>query len=161
MSCCSEEISQEMWKEVDGVIERHRETPGALITVLREAQDVVGWFPQALIEYIAKGMNIPTSDVFGVVSFYSPSFLSSPRGCNSIKVCTGTACYVKGAREVIGRISGEYKIGEGETTEDRRFDLEGVRCVGACGLAPAMVVDGDIHGDVTAESVLKILEKYS
>ena len=160
MSCCSEEISQEMWKEVDSVIERHRETPGALITVLREAQNVVGWFPQALIEYIAKGMNIPSSDVFGVVSFYS-LFSLKPKGRNSIKVCTGTACYVKGAREVIGRISGEYSIAEGETTEDRRFDLEGVRCVGACGLAPAMVVDGDIHGDVTAESVLKILEKYS
>ena len=160
MSCCNDSISDAMWSDVDTIIATHRETPGALITVLREAQDVVGWFPQALIEYIAKGMNIPVSDVFGVVSFYS-LFSLTPKGRHSIKVCTGTACYVKGAREVIGRISGEYHIAEGETSEDRRFDLEGVRCVGACGLAPAMVIGPDIHGDVTADSVLKILEKYT
>lgn len=160
MNCCSNEISQATWRKVDHVISRHKNTPGTLITVLREAQEIVGWFPHKLIEHIAAGMNIPASDVFGVVSFYS-LFSLTPKGRHSIKVCTGTACYVKGAREVIGRISSEHKITEGETTKDQRFDLEGVRCVGACGLAPAMVIDGDVHGDVTADSVLKILEKYS
>ena len=160
MDCCNEEISQEMWNKVDAVIARHQGTPGSLITLLREAQDVVGWFPRPLIEYLAEGMNMPVSEVFGVVSFYS-LFSLKPKGRYSIKVCTGTACYVKGAREIIGRISGEYGLTEGETTNDRRFDLQGVRCGGACGLAPARVFAGNIHGDVSADSVLKILEKYS
>lgn len=162
MTCCREQhddITPAMWGEVDAIISDHKGTPGALITVLRLCQDVVGYFPRSLIAHIAKGMNIPASEVFGVVSFYS-LFSLKPKGRHTIKVCTGTACYVKGIREVITRIGTEYGIGEGETTEDRRFDLEGVRCLGACGLAPVMVVGGDTHGDVSADSVIDILQEY-
>lgn len=153
-------MSEEQRERVLDIIARHRDTPGALITVLREAQAVVGYFPPDLIECIAEGMNIPGSDVFGVVSFYS-LFSLTPKGRHTIKVCTGTACYVKGIREVINRIASEYGIREGETTEDRRFDLEGVRCLGACGLAPVMVVGGDTHGEVSADRVLELLKKYA
>lgn len=163
--CCGHadempEITPEQWAEVYAIIARHASTPGALITVLREAQAVVGYFPPELIEAISEGMNIPGSDVFGVVSFYS-LFSLTPKGRHTIKVCTGTACYVKGIREVINRIASEYGIREGETTEDRRFDLEGVRCLGACGLAPVMVVGEDTHGTVSADRVLELLKKYS
>lgn len=166
-SCCGEEagssrhaVTPEQWAAVDAVIARHRHVPGSLITVLREAQEVVGYFPPPLLDRIAEGMNIPGSDVFGVVSFYS-LFSLEPRGRHSIKACTGTACYVKGIREVISRIAGEYGIREGQTTQDGRFDLEGVRCLGACGLAPVMVVDGDTHGAVSADTVLELLKKYA
>jgi len=165
--CCGEEagssrhaVTPEQWAAVDAVIARHRHVPGSLITVLREAQEVVGYFPPPLLDRIAEGMNIPGSDVFGVVSFYS-LFSLEPRGRHSIKACTGTACYVKGIREVISRIAGEYGIREGQTTQDGRFDLEGVRCLGACGLAPVMVVDGDTHGAVSADTVLELLKKYA
>ncbi|GFM36096.1 NADH-quinone oxidoreductase subunit NuoE family protein [Desulfovibrio psychrotolerans] len=165
--CCGEEagssrhaVTPEQWAAVDAVIARHRHVPGSLITVLREAQEVVGYFPTPLLDRIAEGMNIPGSDVFGVVSFYS-LFSLEPRGRHSIKACTGTACYVKGIREVISRIAGEYGIREGQTTQDGRFDLEGVRCLGACGLAPVMVVGGDTHGAVSADTVLELLKKYA
>ncbi len=155
----SVEVTPEQWSTVDAIIAEHRDTPGALITVLRKCQDVVGWFPENLIDHIAAGMNIPLSEVFGVVSFYS-LFSLKPKGRHTIKVCTGTACYVKGVREVMGRISAKYGMEEGQTCEDRRFDLQGVRCLGACGLAPVMVVDKDVHGDVSADSVLEILDAY-
>jgi len=97
--------------------------------------------------------------VFGVATFYS-LFSMKPKGRNAIKVCKGTACYVRGIKEVIARIGEVYKLKEDDTTEDRRFSLESVRCLGACGLAPAMVVGADTHGGLTANKVVDILEKY-
>ena len=154
-----EDITDEMWQKIDAVIQANKDAEGAVITALRECQNVVNYLPAVLIDYIADGMNLPRSEVFGVASFYS-LFSLKPKGRHTIKVCTGTACYVKGIREVISRIEGEYKLAEGGTTADRRFSLEGVRCLGACGLAPVMVIGEDTHGDVAAESVLKALEEY-
>jgi NADH-quinone oxidoreductase subunit E len=154
-----EDITQEMWGKIDAVIEANKDMAGAIITALRECQDIVNYLPRELIDYIADGMNLPRSEVFGVASFYS-LFSLKPKGRHTIKVCTGTACYVKGIREVINRIEGEYQLKEGGTTADRRFSLEGVRCLGACGLAPVMVIGEDTHGDVAAENVIKCLEDY-
>ncbi|OQY51041.1 MAG: NAD(P)H-dependent oxidoreductase subunit E [Desulfobacteraceae bacterium 4572_89] len=154
-----EDIDHNMWQEIDIVIENNKNTPGAVITVLRECQAIVNYLPKELIDYIADGMNLPKSEVFGVASFYS-LFSLKPKGRHTIKVCTGTACYVKGIREVINRIDGEYHLKEGGTTDDRRFSLEGVRCLGACGLAPVMVVGEDTHGEIAAENVIKSLENY-
>ena len=148
-----------MWQKVDEVIQANKDVDGAVITVLRECQNIVNYLPAELIDYIADGMNLPRSEVYGVASFYS-LFALEPKGRHTIKVCTGTACYVKGIREVITRIEGEYKVKEGGTTDDRRFSLEGVRCLGACGLAPVMVVGDDTHGDVAAENVIQSLEEY-
>jgi NADH:ubiquinone oxidoreductase subunit E len=155
-----EDINQEMWQEVDVIIDTHKSVPGSIIAVLRECQDVVGYLPKALLDYISRGLNLPSSEVFGVASFYS-LFSMEPKGRHTIKMCLGTACYVKGIKEGLSRIEQVFKIKEGGTTSDRRFSLEAVRCLGACGLAPVMVVDQDTHGDVSSDRVIDILKKYT
>lgn len=153
------DISSEMISKIDAVIAAHQNTRGAAIPVLRLCQDIVGYLPVELIDYISAGLNLPQSEVFGVVTFYS-LFSLIPRGRHAIKACLGTACYVKGIREIMNRISSEYDLKEGETSEDRRFSLEAVRCLGACGLAPVVVVDQDTHGGVTPSQVKPLLEQY-
>ena len=154
------DISTEMISKIDDIIAAHAQTNGAAIPVLRLCQDIVGYLPVELIDYISAGLNLPRSEVFGVVSFYS-LFSLIPRGRHTIKACLGTACYVKGIREIMNRISSEYHLKEGETSEDRRFTLEAVRCLGACGLAPVVVVDQDTHGGVTPSQVKPLLEQYA
>jgi NADH:ubiquinone oxidoreductase subunit E len=153
------DITDEMWEHIDRIISENRSKPGAVITVLRECQEVVGYLPVEMIDTIGFGLNIPPSEVYGVASFYS-LFSMTPKGRHTIKVCLGTACYVKGIKEVMARIGNTYNLKEGDITEDRRFGLEGVRCLGACGLAPVMVVGEDTHGAVTSDKVLDILDQY-
>ena len=153
------EITDEMWLKIDEIIADNKAIPGSIIGVLRECQDVVSWLPVELIDYISDGLNLSRSEVFGIVSFYS-LFSLTPKGRHRIKVCMGTACYVKGIKEVISRIGNEYQVKEGCTTEDRRFSLEAVRCLGACGLAPVVVVDQDTYGNVKAYKVIESLDKY-
>jgi NADH-quinone oxidoreductase subunit E len=153
------DITAEMWESINTVIDTNQNAPGAVITTLRECQDIVGYLPTVLIDYISDGLNLSSSEVFGVASFYA-LFSMQPKGRHIIKACTGTACYVKGIKEVISRISNEFKIEEGDTTADRRFSLEGVRCLGACGLAPVMVIGHDTHGAISADAVIDILKKY-
>lgn len=154
-----EDITQDMWAAIDGIIEAHRAIPGSIITVLRECQDAVGYLPPELLHYISAGMILPASQVFGVATFYS-LFSLKPKGRHTVKVCLGTACYVKGIKEVMNRITNEHSIKEGETTADRRYTLEGVRCLGACGLAPVMVIDQDVHGIVSSDNVVELLKGY-
>src|SRR5210317_467851 len=153
------EITDEMWSEIEKIIGDNKEIPGSIIGVLRECQDVVGYLPVELIDYISDGLNLSSSEVFGVASFYS-LFSFAPKGRHLIKVCMGTACYVKGIQEAVNRIENKYNLKEGGTTEDRRFSLEAVRCLGACGLAPVVVVDRDTYGGVKAEKVIETIEKY-
>ncbi len=153
------DITDDMWIQIDEIIDNNKSRLGSIIAVLRECQDAVGYLPVELIDYIGDGMNLSRSEVYGVASFYA-LFSMEPKGRHTVKMCLGTACYVKGIKEVLNRISNEYQIEEGETTEDRRFTLEAVRCLGACGLAPVMVINQDTHGDVKADGVLKILDQY-
>ena len=153
------DISEEMLEKINAVIATHKSTPGAVITVLRECQDIVGYLPLELIDYISEGLTISRSEVFGVATFYS-LFSMEPKGRHTIKCCLGTACYVKGIKEVMVRVSNQYQLEEGQTTPDRRFSLEAVRCLGACGLAPVVVVDGDTHGAVSSDKVIDIRERY-
>lgn len=153
------DITEKMWEEIDSTILENRDKPGSLITVLRESQNIVGYLPSKLLDYIGKGLNIPGSKVFGVATFYS-YFSLTPKGRNIIKLCMGTACYVKGIKEAMERIGNKYQIKEGETTDDKRFSLEAVRCLGACGLAPVMVVNQDIHGSISSDKVIDVLEQY-
>ena len=153
------DITNDMWSEIDHIIADNKDLAGSIIGVLRECQDIVGWLPVELIDYISDGLNLPRSEVFGVASFYS-LFSLTPKGRHLIKVCMGTACYVKGIKEVISRIGNEYDLKEGKTTEDRRFSLQPVRCLGACGLAPVVVVDEDTYGGVKADKVVDTLKKY-
>jgi NADH:ubiquinone oxidoreductase subunit E len=153
------DITPEMNAKVDEIIAEHKYAPGAVIPVLRMCQDVVGYLPVELIDYISRGLNIPRSDVFGVTTFYS-LFSLTPKGRHKIRACLGTACYVKGIKEVMHRIGNSFGLRDGETTADRRFSLEAVRCVGACGLAPVLVVNQDTYGDIKPDTVINILEKY-
>ena len=153
------DIQDDMWTQIDQIIAENRNVPGSVIGVLRESQDVVGYLPVELIDYISNGLNLSRSEVFGVASFYA-LFSFEPKGRHLIKVCMGTACYVKGIKEAVNRIENKFGVKEGGMSEDRRFSLEAVRCLGACGLAPVMVVDQDTYGDVKADKVIDTLEKY-
>jgi NADH-quinone oxidoreductase subunit E len=153
------DITDNMWTKIDEIVAANRDLPGSVIGVLRECQDVVGYLPVELIDYISYGLNLSRSEVFGIASFYS-LFSFESKGRHVIKVCMGTACYVKGIQESISRIENQYNVKEGGTTEDRRFSLEAVRCLGACGLAPVVVVDQDTYGGVKADKVIETLEKY-
>ncbi|KPA10475.1 NADH:ubiquinone oxidoreductase, 24 kDa subunit [Candidatus Magnetomorum sp. HK-1] len=153
------DITSDMWNNVDNIIIENQQKPGALISVLRRSQDVVGYLPTVLMDYISVGLNISKSEVYGVATFYS-LFSMTPKGRHTIKVCMGTACYVKGIKETVERITNEHKIGFGETSSDRRFSMESVRCLGACGLAPVVVIGQDTLGDVKADNILNILNRY-
>jgi len=153
------DITADMWAQIDQIISTNKPISGSIITVLRECQNVVGYLPIELLDYISTGMNLPSSEVYGVASFYA-LFSMTPKGRHTIKLCLGTACYVKGIKEVMRRVENHYKIKEGGTTDDRRFTLQGVRCLGACGLAPVMVVDQDTHGDVSSDKIIDILDQY-
>ena len=153
------DVTDTMWPRIEEIIARNRSIPGSVITVLRECQDIVGYLPVELIDHISEGLNLSRSEVFGVASFYS-LFSMQPKGRHQIKVCMGTACYVKGIKEVMSRVENEFQLKQGWTSDDRRFSLEAVRCLGACGLAPVMVVGQDTFGSVKADKVIQILDKY-
>ncbi len=154
------DINDNMWNEIDKIIDFNRGDKGAVITVLRKCQKIVGYLPVTLIDYISLSLNLPASEVFGVATFYS-LFSLKPKGKHTIKVCTGTACYVKGTKEIINRIDAEYGIKAGETSKDRRFSLDCVRCLGACGLAPAMVIDDKTYGGLTPDKAIEKLQEYN
>ena len=153
------DLTPEIMTKVDEIVASHRGKPGSLIPVLEEVQGVSGYLPVELQEYIARGLNVPASTVYGVVTFYS-FFSMVPKGRHNIKVCMGTACYVRGIGEVLNRLQSEFKLEVGKVSEDRRFSLEVVRCLGACGLAPVVVVGSDTHGGVTPDRVVEILDRY-
>ena len=153
------EFSQEQLQQVDAIIETYYDKPGSLIPVLEEVQGVLGYLPNAIQHRIAEGLNLPQSQVFGVVTFYS-FFTMVPRGRHTIRVCLGTACYVRRGKKNLDRLEKDLGIEAGGTTEDRRFSLETVRCVGACGLAPLIVIDDDNYKQVTEKDIDKMLAKY-
>jgi NADH-quinone oxidoreductase subunit E len=154
------DLTPEVMARVDAIIEQYKEKPGALIPVLEECQGVVGYLPVELQEYISRGLNVSASSVYGVVTFYS-FFSMVPKGRHIIKVCMGTACYVKGIGEVLSRLQGAFKLEVGKISEDRRFSLEVVRCLGACGLAPVVVVDTDTHGGMAPDRIVDVLNRYA
>lgn len=155
----ADEISREEWEKIDQVIGRYRERRGALIPVLKEVQDICGYLPQKVQNRIAQGLQLPSSQVYGVVSFYA-FFTTIPRGKHVIRVCLGTACYVRGSKQILENLQRELKIGIGEVTKDRKFSLEGVRCLGACGLAPVLVVGQDTYGMVSPGRAIEIVRSY-
>jgi NADH:ubiquinone oxidoreductase subunit E/ActR/RegA family two-component response regulator len=154
-----EDYTEETAGKLDGIIARYRGRPGSLIPVLQAAQELVGYLPPVVQRHIARGLNIPVSEVHGVVSFYS-FFTMKPKGKHNIRVCLGTACYVKRAEEIVEKLKAELGIELGGVTPDRSFSLESVRCLGACGLAPVVVVDKDTHGSVNPVKTAEILQNY-
>jgi NADH:ubiquinone oxidoreductase subunit E len=154
-----EEFPPAMAAELDRVIRDFRHRPGCLIPVLQRAQEIVGYLPPVAQKRVAKGLNIPEAEVHSVVSFYS-FFTMKPRGDHNIRVCLGTACYVKGIEGVVHKIKESLKIDIGETTEDKKFSIEGVRCLGACGLAPVMMIDQETYGALSPGKALTIISQY-
>ena len=159
--CCGEEATEEeLLERLDAVIDEYEGKPGALIPVLQIAQGIYGYLPETPLKHIATRLRKPYSEVAGVVGFYS-FFSTVPRGENVIRVCLGTACYVRGGKAVLDAIKGRLQIDVGETTEDRLFSLEVARCFGACGLAPAMSIGEEVYKRVRPSRVPEILAKYS
>ncbi len=154
-----EQLTPEHLEMVDRLIEPYRGQPGNLIQVLHKAQNQVGFLPREVQVRVAEGLNVPLTKVYGVVSFYS-FFNTRPKGRHKISICAGTACYVRGARELINQLKEDLQLEPGSTTEDGMFSLDLVRCVGACGLGPVVTVDDEVYGKVHREKLTKIIAKY-
>lgn len=142
------------------VIEAHKDDPGAVMPVLQEAQGIYGYLPIEVQTMIAKGLDVPVEEVYGVSTFYS-QFSLSPKGKYNISICLGTACYVKGAGDLMNKFSELLGIGAEECTADGKFSLTACRCIGACGLAPVLTVNDDVYGRLVADDVQGILDKYA
>ncbi len=158
--CCSAEpVVDPKAQKLAGVFSKYRGEKGALIPVLQAAQEIYGYLPKEVLESIARELKMPLSKVYGVVTFYA-QFHLKPRGRYVIRVCQGTACHVRGASQIMEALQEKLAIKDGETTTDLKFTLESVACLGACGLAPVMMVNDETHGRLTKDVVLKILEQY-
>jgi NADH:ubiquinone oxidoreductase subunit E len=157
---CGEASEAELLARLDDVIREYRDRPGALIPVLQIAQGIFGYLPEVALKSIALGLEKAYSEVAGVVGFYS-FFSTRPRGKHLVRVCLGTACYVRGGKQLLDALKQKLKIEVGETTPDRLFTLEVARCFGACGLAPAMMIDDDVHQRVKTARVQQILDQYA
>ncbi|GIW49371.1 MAG: NADH dehydrogenase [Caloramator sp.] len=157
--CCGGNHVDERLEKVMKVIEEHKTVKGGLIPVLHEIQDTYGYLPEDILKIVSKELDIPMAEIFGVASFYS-YFSLEPKGEHIIRVCLGTACYVKGAQGLIDRLSKELNVEVGKTTEDGKFTLEATRCLGACGLAPVMVIGEKVYGRITPEDIPNILKEY-
>ena len=149
----------EALRDVDSVIEKHAGDPGALIQVLHYAQERLGYVPRDVQVKVAEGLGVSLADVYGVITFYS-FFREKPRGKYTVSSCQGTACYVRGAPDVLARLERELGIKAGDSTPDGMFSIEIVRCLGACGLAPVITVNKDTYGRMTEDRVPSILAMY-
>lgn len=150
-------ISQE--RQLKEVIEKYKDMPGALLPVLQEAQEIYSYLPIEVQRMVADGLSISLSEVYGVATFYS-QFSLTPKGEHRISVCLGTACYVKGADKILQALEEKLGIKSGECTPDGLFSIDSCRCVGACGLAPVMMIDDEVYGKMTVEQIDSILSKY-
>lgn len=150
---------EEIMEHLDRVIAESKDKPGSLIPLLQLTQKMYGYLPQAALKKICQELQIPMSEVAGVVGFYS-FFSTKPKGKNVVRVCQGTACYVRGGNEVLSAVKNELKINVGETTEDRMFSLEVGRCFGACGLAPVIMVNDEVIQRVKPSKIAEILKPY-
>lgn len=153
------EETLEQKEALQEVFEKYKDVPGHLMPVLQEAQGIYGYLPYEIQQRISQALNIPICDVYGVASFYS-QFNLTPKGKHRISVCLGTACYVKGADKILEKLEEKLGIKNGECTPDRLFSIDSCRCVGACGLAPVIMIDDEVYGHLTPEKVDVILEKY-
>ena len=159
-SCAEEPTEEELLARLDAVIGEYRGKAGALIPVLQLAQGIFGYLPEVALKHIARELRKPYSEVAGVVGFYS-FFTTVPRGRHLVRICMGTACYVRGGVQVLEAFKKQLGIDIGGTTDDRQFSLEIARCFGACGLAPVITVDDDVHHRVKPRRVNEILAQYS
>lgn len=160
MTCkCGHDDGAAKQEALQKVLEKYKTVKGGLIPILQEAQEVYGYLSREVMQEISRSRGIPFSKTFGVATFYA-QFHLKPRGRNIIRICQGTACHVRGASKVFEEVSKGLGIGINETTENLQYTLESVSCLGACGLAPVMMVNDDTHGRLTPDVAVKTLGKY-
>lgn len=157
--CRCSQCNNDVFEELDEFIDSLPTKKGALIQVLHHAQGLFGYLPKEVQLHIAKKLDVSPAKVYGVVSFYS-YFTTEQKGEYKISVCLGTVCFVKGADKILAEFEKQLGIKSGETTSDLMFSLEGLRCVGACGLAPVVVVNGKVYGQVKVDQVKDIIAEY-
>jgi bidirectional [NiFe] hydrogenase diaphorase subunit len=148
------------WKLIDSTMRRHGNRRDALIETLHTVQDSFGYLEEEALDYVARSLRVPPSAVYGVATFYH-FFNLKPKGEHSCVICTGTACYIKGAGEILEAIEENFGIGPGETTEDGQLSVLTARCLGACSLAPAVVFDGEVTGKLGPEDVVNRLRRWT
>ena len=145
-------------KTLDAFISKLEDKESSLIKVLYQAQHIFGYLPRDVLFFIGEKLDIPTAKIYGVVTFYS-YFTTVPKGRSQIKVCMGTACFVRGAEKIANGLEQQLNLKMGETSGDQRFSLESLRCVGACGLAPVVLVNDTVYGKVAVEDISKIISE--
>lgn len=156
---CKKETDQQKYDRIGHIINEYRNREGSLIQILHLAQGIFGYLPNELQRFISERLNVPLAEVYGVVTFYS-FFSTIPKGENTIRICMGTACYVRGAKDIIDGFINELGIKVGETTADSKFTLEVTRCIGACSLAPAITINDKVYQKVDAQKIKEIIEEY-
>lgn len=157
-ACCRNASETELQERIRELAKDYK-GEGQLIQALHMAQGIYGYLPVEVQQIIADSLDIPLAQVSGVVSFYS-FFAAQPRGKHTIRVCLGTACYVRGGKKIVQQLGELLQVGVGETTDDQLFTLEVARCIGACGLAPAMSIDDEVYRQVNPDKLEQILERY-
>ncbi len=158
--CTGEQVASPQDLQLNELLDHYRGYAGGLIPVLQGAQEIYGYLPAEVLETISQELRLPFSEVFGVVTFYA-QFHLKPRGRNIIRVCLGTACHVLGGSKIFEALKDELGVENGGTTEDLRFTLESVACIGACGLAPCIMINDDTHGRLVTSKLKGILEQYN
>ena len=144
---------------IDNILQRHPKDPGSIIQVMLDIQNELYYLPREVIEYVSRYLDVPMSRAYHLATFYK-AFSLKPKGKYPIAVCTGTACHVQGSLKIMDTIARELSIKEGQTTPDKKFSIESVRCLGCCGLAPVVTVGKNLHGRVPISKVSKILQQY-
>jgi NADP-reducing hydrogenase subunit HndA len=155
--CCGGVDSRD--QKLQEIISKYKDTKGALIPVLHEAQEIYGYLPIEVQKKISEGLNVPLSEVYGVVTFYT-QFSLNPKGKYKISVCMGTACYVKGSGLILEKLKEKLGLEVGQCTEDGLFSLDACRCIGACGLAPVVMINDDVYGRLVPDDIEGIINKY-
>ena len=157
--CACSECDKQKYEEIANIIDLYKGKEGSLIQILHLAQEIYGHLPLELQLFIADSLQVPLSEVSGVVTFYS-FFSTKPRGRHTIRICLGTACYVRGGKKIVEGLKERLGVEIGETTQDGKFTLEVARCIGACGLAPAVMIDDVVYKQVNVNKLGAILSKY-
>jgi NADH-quinone oxidoreductase E subunit len=158
MALTQEQIAAK-YAELEAYISENKDMDGALIPVMQKAQELFGYLSLETMELISERLDVPVAEIYGVATFYA-LFSLTPKGEYVISVCTGTACYVKGAQLVLDEVKNQLGIGSGETTKDGKFSIQDTRCLGCCGLAPVMMINNDVYGRLEPADVKDILAKY-
>lgn len=156
---CDNKLKKECFDKLENFINNISDKNGCLITVLHQAQEIFGYLPHEVQEFVAEKLNLPIAKVYGVVSFYH-FFKMVPQGKYPISVCMGTACYVRGAEKVLDEIKRELGIEVGETSADGMFSIDALRCVGACGLAPVVLIGKEVYGKENVKDMKSIIDSY-